>query len=253
MYLKIDKKKVEDSFGKNATFYDDRTSLQKEILVKLNNYLFDDKIITKQQNLNLLDLGCGTGEFSKKLNQNLNLKKIHLLDLSSQMLKVAKRKINSDKIILDKQDFDRFRKFGDFDLIVSNMSLHWSSDIYKLLERILDSMRLNSIFLFTVPNNKSFSFFKDMKLRYVVNKFPETRSILKKIDKRFNFKKYEYQFDESTFSPIQFLKNLKRIGANVTNKNVDLRNLFSLRKFDHKKIKINYNINFFIIKKIKDV
>ena len=68
-------KKVEDSFGKNATFYDDRTSLQKEILVKLNNYLFDDKIITKQQNLNLLDLGCGTGEFSKKLNQNLNLKK----------------------------------------------------------------------------------------------------------------------------------------------------------------------------------
>ena len=78
------------------------------------------------------------------------------MDLSSQMLKVAKRKINSDKIILDKQDFDRFRKFGDFDLIVSNMSLHWSSDIYKLLERILDSMRLNSIFLFTVPNNKKF-------------------------------------------------------------------------------------------------
>ena len=65
MYLKIDKKKVEDSFGKNATFYDDRTSLQKEILVKLNNYLFDDKIITKQQNLNLLDLGCGTENFQK--------------------------------------------------------------------------------------------------------------------------------------------------------------------------------------------
>ena len=98
-------------------------------------------------------MGCGTGELSNILIKKLNFNKIHLLDLSSQMLNIAK-KINKDNVLFDRNDFDSFCQFDDYDIIVSNMALHWSANFIVFIERILNQMRKNTIFIFSIPDNK---------------------------------------------------------------------------------------------------
>ena len=88
----IFKKKIEFSFDKYADEYDSRTFLQKEIMFVLLQFLYQEISMTSKKKNHLLDLGCGTGELSNNLIKKLNFKKIHLLDLSSQMLNVAKKK-----------------------------------------------------------------------------------------------------------------------------------------------------------------
>ena len=86
------KKKIEYSFDKYADKYDSRTILQKEIMLTLLNFLYQEISETNNKKSQLLDLGCGTGELSSILIKKLNFNKIHLLDLSSQMLNIAQKK-----------------------------------------------------------------------------------------------------------------------------------------------------------------
>ena len=247
----IFKKKIEHSFDKYADKYDSRTILQKEIMLTLLNLLYQEISETNiKKESQLLDLGCGTGELSSILIKKLNFNKIHLLDLSLQMLNIAKKKINKKNVLFDRNDFDSFCQFDDYNMIVSNMALHWSANFLVFIERILNKMRKNTIFIFSIPDNKSFSFLKKVKLEELINEFPEKEIILKKINEEFECKVYEKTFFEETFSLLDFFKNMKKIGANVSNRPIDVRKLLKLRKYCFKKpIKINYNINFFIIKK----
>jgi malonyl-CoA O-methyltransferase len=251
MNTSIFKKKIEHSFDRYADKYDNRTTLQKEIMLTLLNFLYQEISETNiKKKSQLLDLGCGTGELSSILIKKLNFNKIHLLDLSSQMLNIAKKKINKKNVLFDRNDFDSFYQFYDYNMIVSNMALHWSANFLVFIERILNKMRENTIFIFSIPDNKSFSFLKKVKLEELINEFPEKEIILKKINEEFECKVYEKIFYEETFSLLEFFKNMKKIGANVSNKSVDVRKLLKLRRYCFKEpIKINYNINFFIIKK----
>jgi malonyl-CoA O-methyltransferase len=245
------KQKIEYSFDKYAHKYDSRTILQKEIMLTLLNFLYQEISETNNKKKSqLLDLGCGTGELSSILIKKLNFNKIHLLDLSSQMLNIAKKKINKKNVLFDRNDFDSFYQFDNYNIIVSNMALHWSANFLVFIERILNKMRKNTIFIFSIPDNKSFSFLKKVKLEELINEFPEKEIILKKINEEFECKVYEKTFFEETFSLLDFFKNMKKIGANVSNRSIDVRKLLKLRKYCFKEpIKINYNINFFIIKK----
>ena len=251
MNTDIFKKKIEYSFDKYAGNYDSRTFLQKEIMFVLLHFLYQEISITNKKEKNhLLDLGCGTGELSNILIEKLNFNKIHLLDLSSKMLNIAKKKINKDNVLFDRNDFDSFCQFDDYDMIVSNMALHWSANFIVFIERILNQKRKNSIFIFSMPENKSFSFLKKVKLEELINKFPEKEIVLKRITEKFDCKVYEKTFFEETFSLIDFFKNMKKIGASVSNRSINFRKLLELRKYCFKEpVKINYNINFFIIKK----
>ena len=245
------KKKIEYSFDKYADKYDSRTILQKDIMLTLLNFLYQEISETNfKKKSQLLDLGCGTGELSSILIKKLNFNKIHLLDLSSQMLNIAKKKINKKDVLFDRNDFDSFYQFDDYNMIVSNMALHWSANFLVFIERILNKMRKNAIFIFSIPDNKSFSFLKKVKLEELINEFPEKEIILKKINEEFECKVYEKTFFEETFSLLDFFKNMKKIGANVSNRSIDVKKLLKLRKYCFKEpIKINYNVNFFIIKK----
>ena len=57
-----------------------------------------------EKKLNILDLGCGTGEFSKKIIKNLRVESIELIDLSSEMIKISKSKIRN----ISSKSFDSY-------------------------------------------------------------------------------------------------------------------------------------------------
>ena len=244
----IDKKKLKKSFDVHASRYDENTFIQRQILKKLLDYIGNVKDISCEKKIKLLELGCGTAEFSNILSKKIKFDEIHLVDISVSMLNIAKRKVQHNNLSQQVIDFDYFNNFSSYDFIISNMALHWSSSFEKLFKKITFYMKPGSFFIFSIPNSNSFDFFRQNKLDNLINSFPRHEVILKKLDKNFNCNFSEEIFYEKFDSPLDFLKKLKNIGAGISNNSINLTNLFRLRKLKNKET-MNYNISFYKIRK----
>ena len=244
------KKKIKNSFDQGADCYDKHSSMQKEISKNLLN-LFFNELTQNKEGFSLLELGCGTGFCSKKISENVSLTRIHLLDISNKMIKQSKIRFKNQNVFFFKNDFDFFDNFENYNLIVSNMSLHWSKDFLKLIKKILSSIKNNSILLLSFPNSRSFDNLKT-KHHKLINDFPNE----KKMEELLNNKKFYFtmkrMIHEIEYKNIMFFfKSLKKIGANVSNNVFNISDLYSLRR-DRDKVRVNFDISYFFIRKMKD-
>ena len=244
------KKKVKDSFDQGADCYDKHSSIQKEISKNLLD-LFFNELKENKEGFSLLELGCGTGFCSKKISENLSLTRIHLLDISNKMIKQSKIRFKNQNVFFFKDDFDFFDNFENYNLIVSNMSLHWSKDFLKLIKKILNSIKKNSILLLSFPNSGSFN---NLKTKYhkLINDFPNEKKMEELLnDKKFYFSIKRMIHELEYRNIILFFQSLKKIGANVSNNVFNISDLYSLRR-DRDKVKVNFDISYFFIRKIKN-
>ena len=243
------KKYVKSSFNFGAKKYDNFSYIQNlagdsliEILKSKTNILS-----IKEKKINALELGSGTGEFTKKILNNLNIGKLELVDISDEMILVSKSKIKRKTSFIN-IDFDKYdcSNLDNFELIFSNMAIHWSSNYIKLIIKIVMNLKKGGVFLFSFPNNKSFSILKKLyqkeEKEFTLNSLPDLLFHRGLFDKRYvDFRIKEKNFEINYKSPIEFLKNLKNIGANAsTHKKKE--NIFFLKKFN-KSININFNIS----------
>lgn len=104
------KKDIKDFFDKLALTWDkeqnpksNRISLIKSLPIKKRDFI--------------LDLGCGTGIISKDL-YNLSGRTIVGLDISREMIKIAKTKYSSDIVTYINEDFYDYKSYILFDMIV---------------------------------------------------------------------------------------------------------------------------------------
>tara|TARA_B100000989_G_scaffold291395_1_gene265827 strand:+ start:1217 stop:2005 length:789 start_codon:yes stop_codon:yes gene_type:complete len=252
------KKKVKQSFDLGSVTYDKFSEVQKQV----GQYLLDFflKSFPKKKNyeffkspIRVLDLGCGTGEFSRKIMSKFLIDRIRLIDISSEMIKYSKIKIKEKNGEFLVCDFDKYFEFKKFNMIVSNMALHWSSDINKLLKKIILNMSKESFFLFSVPNNKSFSNFKKLLPINIKNKifnnFPEDDKIFglrKNKNISINIKKMKIL--RKYLHPLHFLKEMRKLGVTVKINN-EQQNLFFLKKIDNKEFFLDYDISLYLVKK----
>ena len=91
------KKKVKDSFDQGSDCYDKHSSIQKEISKNLLD-LFFNELKENNEGFSLLELGCGTGFCSKKISEKLSLTRIHLLDISNNMIKKSKIRFKNQNV-----------------------------------------------------------------------------------------------------------------------------------------------------------
>ena len=244
------KKKVKNSFDEGADCYDKHSRIQKEISKNLLDLFFNELKQNKEE-FSLLELGCGTGFCSKKISENLSLTRIHLLDISNNMIKKSKIRFKNQNVFFLKNDFDFFDNFENYNLIVSNMSLHWSKDFLRLIKKILNSIRKDSILLLSFPNSRSFNNLKTKHYK-LVNDFPNE----KKMEELLNNKKFYFTMKRMIHeleygNIILFFHSLKKIGANVSNNVFNISDLYSLRR-DRDKVRVNFDISYFFIRKMKD-
>ncbi len=244
---------VKDCFNKGAFSYDLNSDVQKkaslQLIKMLKVFINKNKI---EHDFYGLDLGCGTGEFAFNILKNFNFEKLHMIDLSDRMINLAKKKIKKKNIEFDNLDFDTFNKFIKYNLIISNMSIHWSKNFNKLVKKILNQISCDSILLVSFLNSSSFDFFKSLNFfdNKIINPFPDKNSLEFLINKdKFFFKKKEIVFNKKYNNPISFLVDLKKIGANAKfhkRKN----NLFKLRNIK-RSILINFNVSCYIVRRIR--
>lgn len=102
------------------------------------------------KNARILEIGAGTGNLTQKLVQK-GFKNITCIDISSEMLKIMKRKINSENISTIVTDVDYFlhkNKFN-YDIILISSVLHHLPDYENTLNDLKKVLRSNGVIYIT--------------------------------------------------------------------------------------------------------
>ncbi|MCV2486599.1 methyltransferase domain-containing protein [Flavobacterium sp. SH_e] len=98
---------------------------------------FDDLTshIIDKQNLKVIDLGCGTGELTKKLFDKLTNPIVLGIDNSAEML--AKTTSHENLEFREKSILEQVKDETKWDLIFSNAALQWIDNHYELFPKII--------------------------------------------------------------------------------------------------------------------
>jgi ubiquinone/menaquinone biosynthesis C-methylase UbiE len=106
------------------------------------------KMVNMPENLNVLEIGCGTGNGSKLIKKYFNPKKITSIDLDEKMIKIANKK-NKDRIIKFQQaDAEKLPfKNHEFDAVFEFTVLHHVTDWEKALKEIFRVLKPGGYFV----------------------------------------------------------------------------------------------------------
>lgn len=143
--------KIKTYFSKTICDYD---TVADSVVFK-NNELHNELVkaisFDKNKELNILDLGCGTGHGMKLIANSFPKAKITGIDFSSSMIKKAKSNLLSfsDRINLLEIDFRDYKFDQKFDAIISAIAIHniTHEQKKKLFEKIFNSLNIGGLFL----------------------------------------------------------------------------------------------------------
>jgi len=100
----------------------------------------------------VLDLGCGNGQFSKYCVDNGALK-VTAVDISKNMIELAKKENNHDKIEYICTPIEDLEvKNQKFDIIISSLMVHYIEDYTRLIEKIVSLLNTNGEFIFSTEH-----------------------------------------------------------------------------------------------------
>ena len=206
---------IEENFSKYARDYDQHSRVQNlcaSILIKeVNTDSFSS----------ILDIGCGTGNYTKLLASKFPQAKIKAVDISAKMIEVAKEKLGGKEIEFIVADAESLNLEEEFDLVSSNASFQWFQDLESDLTRYKKTLRRGGSILFSTFGPKTFSqlhscleeFFKKPLSISASNflKKNEVEKMLKGLFKEAEVK--EAIYNENYSSLLELLENLRCTGT----------------------------------------
>ena len=155
--------KNREFFDKIAQYYDKRI-FKNLLLNPVKNAL---EFVNIKENSKILDAGCGTGNLLMLLsNKNKGLK-LYGIDISKEMIKVARKKLKNAKIKLEaverlnfKKDYfdyifsiDAFHHYYNYDLVMKNFYRILKKDGYLIVVDFSFGVFFNRIFNKIEPGN----------------------------------------------------------------------------------------------------
>lgn len=139
---------VEEAFNNAANNYD---NLRSNIIPNMQQYYNTAIELTLNfTNPKILDLGAGTGILTQLLHNKHPQSEITLVDISNQMLTIAKNKFKNIKHFKYIEDDYLKMNFNDnYDIIISSLSIHHLEDDekYQLYEKIFKHLNNGGIFI----------------------------------------------------------------------------------------------------------
>ncbi|HJS19148.1 MAG TPA: methyltransferase domain-containing protein [Anaerolineales bacterium] len=109
-------------------------------------------LVTVRPNLQVVDLGCGSGELTRQLADSLPGSDVTGLDSSPQMLDAA-RAAQFTGPNLHFEHGDQSQLTGVWDLIFSNAALHWSENHPQLIPNLYRKLAAGGQIAVQVPSN----------------------------------------------------------------------------------------------------
>lgn len=131
MGVRLDKRQIRTSFAKAAQSYDAMAALQRRVACKLVTK------VTLAHEAIVLDIGCGTGFFTQKLRDQMELHNILALDIAFPMLVQAQQRfslLSVPMVCADAESLPFFK--ASLEGVTSNLALQWCSDLDMTLSEI---------------------------------------------------------------------------------------------------------------------
>jgi ubiquinone/menaquinone biosynthesis C-methylase UbiE len=147
------------------------TSKNLETRMSIYQYSVDPKPFSKwlaeqivpQNNVKVLELGCGTGDLWKDLKASFHDCEIILSDISEGMLKKSKENLGEEVFQYEIIDFHHIPYPNrTFDVIISNHNLYHAADLEKVLGEIRRVMKDDGVFYSTTSSNENMASLKEL-------------------------------------------------------------------------------------------
>lgn len=216
-------------FGKNFSTYDENAIIQKKVAENLTNFI--SKKFNNQKFDKVIELGCGTGIFTREFLKKFEINEIDLNDCFNT--RDYFKEINYKNFICDDMNEAIIK---NYDIVISSSSFQWIEDLEKLIENISKKSEKLAFSIYIDGNLKEISEHFGVGLKY--KKIDDILLILKKY-----FKNIEYYSEEKTLnfsSPIEALRHLKRTGVTIKNRT----SIYDIKSY--KNTLLTYNMAYFI-------
>lgn len=227
----INKDLVKNSFKKNLKTYDENALVQKKMAEKLIKLIADKKFDK------VLEIGIGTGFFTKLLAEKINCKEFYANDIVSECSHYLSKVIKGAFFVSG--DIESVNIPDKLDLVVSNAAFQWVSNLEEMLVKIQTSLNKDGIFIFSTFGDKNFLELKEVAnigLNYL------SLSQLERLTKKyFDIVEINEEQEEVCFDSFKdVLKHIKLTGVNgVSDKRFTVSELKDMGNEYSKKFKRN--------------
>jgi SAM-dependent methyltransferase len=110
------------------------------------------RLLPDLSNLQVLDLGCGFGEFAR-FARTQGAASVTGVDISKRMLEEAATRTSDASVMYLHCPIEHYQPAPDaFDLVVSSLALHYIEDYAALVERVFQCLKPGGRFLFSVEH-----------------------------------------------------------------------------------------------------
>lgn len=210
----MDKEIIIRNFSRRAHTYDLYAAAQTRCALGLLSTIRQDSIS------NILEIGCGTGNYTFFLGRKFPRAKIRAIDISAKMIDAAAKKLQGRMIELEVGDGEKIELNEKFDLITSNACFQWFGNLGAALNGFKNSLKEGGSLIFSIfgpdtflelnksletvfhkKTNNSTNFLNMGKLREIMND---------------NFNKVtieEFRFEDKNSSLRELLNKIKYTGT----------------------------------------
>lgn len=115
---------------------------------------FDDllALVERRDRMHVVDLGCGTGELTRKLHEHLHAEETVGIDNSETML-LKSSAFGGEMMRFERGDIEAFIADRPFDLVFSNAALQWVGDHENLFRRLASFLAPHGQLAVQMPAN----------------------------------------------------------------------------------------------------
>jgi len=216
------KQVIRAKFSRAADSYDSYAKVQAEVARRLAAKLSPAQ--EKQGFKTILEIGCGTGNFTSLLADRFPAAKILALDFSPAMISKARQKIKSatvEFVCAEGEQFLQEAPTRSFDLVASNGSMQWFSNIDKTISHIARILLPHGTFLCSIFGPDSLSELASGLLATLgpgdglaAEAFPSPESLKTALDTYYKEGKIEQELFEKTYrSTYDLLLHIKKTGT----------------------------------------
>lgn len=234
---------VAAAFNQAASTYHQHSDIQTAV----GQQLIQQLLIFNHHFTHVIDAGCGTGHTTQALANSITYLSLSAIDIADNLLNQASKQTNDIQYMHG--DFNHISVNNiNYDLIFSNLALHWSHDLAFTFRAIHDALHNHGLFAFTIPLTGTFA---EIEPHLSIQDFNSHADIVKILsDSGFQLissdvKMYQKEFSDS----LSALRYLKLTGTHYVRdrRHHSLRGKSFLSKLNIPNL--TYQVGFFMVRK----
>ena len=146
----MNKKLIQSRFSKNLESYNEQAKIQKRMAERLATF------IEKKEYVSILEIGCGTGFFTKTISEKIHFNTYIAVDIVPECNNYITQ-INP-KINFIADDIENYLNTSEekFDLIISNASLQWVNDFENTIRILKKCLNKDGELIFSTFGKENF-------------------------------------------------------------------------------------------------